>query len=511
MNDKKLQKLMKDVDKTKKPKHWRSFINKNTVEHNLILKYGNRAFCTHCQKYFDKNVDVHSHQKETCKWCGNQYYVKNHNIKNFSFQKDVGFYRKVNNQIVLRIFELESKYDYKTRTFKHNWQEFARFIPNIGTIINNTVSFFLWNIKISHNIKIRKWHRYTGSRLLYNFAIYPFNKKQLFRNTPLAYAPIKEFQKKYSRYTDFEVLQLAIYPSFELLWKMGLHRLSLSAKHFNKKGSFTKRFGVPKSFLKFMVENDLDYEDYRILKLIQEPNLELILQYGYYSYDYLSFMSKQGFIKKPDILQKFYYNSSELRTICKYVPLKKFLQYDKGVKNIHLYADYLKMAEQLNYSIKSKKRLFPKQLKARHDELSKKIIIMEDIKTQFGVYLRYLDLSHYTYQNNKYIIFPATSVDDIKDEGKQQGNCVATYLNPYLKKETEIYFIRALKNPTKSLITLEFKNGIVVQKELAQHRTNLSKEQLTFIDNWVKFREFADHKQNHKTKVIEYNFSKMVA
>ena len=507
MNKNKLQELMKAADKTKKPKHWRKFINKNVEEHNLILKCGNRAFCTHCQKYFEKRVSVHSYKKEKCKWCGNNYYVQNYNIKNFTFLKDIAFYTKVNGIVMARIFEIESKYDYKTRKFKQNLQEFARFVPNVGIVINNTVSFYLWNQKVWHNTKIKNWHVYTGNKLLGNMPIYPYNK-QIFKNTPLQYAPIEEFKKEYTFYNDFEILQIANYKSFELLWKMGLYHLALKAKKFNKKGSFEKRFGVPKSFLKFMVDNNIDYEDYKILKLIQEPNKELISKYRRYNYNYLVFMKNQGVIKELDILEKFYHDSSILRNICKYVPLKKFLKYPKGIKNIYLYADYLNMADKLGYSIKSKKRLFPYQLKAWHDKLSNKIEVMEDMDTQVAVYLRYLELSQYTFQDDKYIIFPCPSVESMKDEGTQQGNCVATrYLQPYLKKETEIYFIRKLEDPTESFITLEYRDNKVLQKELPHHSRNFTKEQLEFINKWTGFREFSDYKEKYKTNtnsVIKY-------
>lgn len=516
MKRKKIDELMKKIDNTKKPKHWRKFINKNTTGHNIILKFGNRAFCTHCQKYFDKNVFVHPYKKEKCKWCGNEYYVRNNNIKNFTFLKDIAFYTKVDDKVVLRIFEIESKYDYKTKTFKHNLQEFARFVPNMGIIINNAVSFYMWNQKIWHNTKIKKWHIYTGNRILYEMPIYPYNKRELFKNTPLQYAPIKEFKEEYGYYDKFQILQVASYQSFELLWKMGLHRLSLHSKFFNKKGNFEKRFGVPKSFLKFMVENNIDFEDYKILKLIQKPNMKLIQQYRRYDYNYLSFMKKQGLIDDLDILQKFYRDSSILRDISKYVPIKKFIKYEKGVKNIYIYADYLKMAEILGYSIKSKKRLFPYQLKAWHDKLSKKIEIAEDMKTQFAIYMRYLELSKYTYEDNKYIIFPATSVDDIKEEGINQGNCVATnYLRPYFEKETEIFFARKLEDVTKSFITLEYKNGRVVQKELPHHDRNFTDEQLAFIDKWLGHRSFTDQKEKIKNKtkikIKKYDITQMAA
>ena len=136
------------------------------------------------------------------------------------------------------------------------------------------------------------------------------------------------------------------------------------------------------------------------------------------------------------------------------------------------------MASKLGISLKSKKRLFPYQLIAWHDKFAKKIKINEDMDTQFKAYLRYLDLSKYTYKDDKYIIFPAPSIDDLKDEGTQQENCVVTYLHRYINNETEIYLIRELLNPNKSFITLEYKNNHVVQKELPHHSIDFTDEQI---------------------------------
>ena len=515
MKTDKLQVLMKNIDTTPKPKHWRKFLKENTKHHNLILKYGNTAFCTHCQKYFDENVVVHPYKKSKCKWCGKEYYVRNHNIKNYTFIDDVAFYVKTNNTIALRVFEVESNFDYKTRKFKKDIQEYLRFIPNIGIIINNTVSFYMWNRKVWHNIKIRKWHIYKGNKTLCEMPIYPYDKELLFKGTHLEYAPIKEFKEEYNYFNEFEVLQFANYQSFELLWKMGLHRLALDAKHFNKKGSFSKRFGLPKSFLSFMVENNIDYENYRILKLLQVPDMKLINKYRKYDYNYLAFMDKQGLLKNLDIVEKFYSASSALRTIAKYVPLRKFIHYEKGVKNIYLYMDYLVLADKLNFNIKSKKRLFPYQLKGWHNKLSKKLDIIEDMNTKFATYLRYLELSKYTYSDNKYIIFPAPSTEYIIDEGKQQNNCVARlYLQPYIEGETELFFIRDLNNPTQSLVTLEYKNGKVSQKS-QKNNSNTTKKQDEFVKKWVMYRNFLDEKEKYKDKkqikFKRYDIIKMVA
>ena len=174
------------------------------------------------------------------------------------------------------------------------------------------------------------------------------------------------------------------------------------------------------------------------------------------------------------------------------------------------------MSKELALNYKSKKDLFPRNLVSRHDKMQKKIKVTEDIKTQFGAYLSYLKLSKYTYEDDKYMIFPAPSIDSLKDEGRQQGNCVGNmYITPYVNRETEIFFIRKLDNITKSFITLEFKNGKVQQKELPHHSRDFSEEQLSFIEKWCQYRSFVDKREKYQTKnkkkIIKYDLKKLVA
>ena len=423
---------------------------------------------------------------------------------------------KVDGKIVLRVFEIRSKYNFHTRKFEQSLKEFLRFIPGEGVFLNNSIHFYFWNERIDHNEKITSWRKYNGNKVMCEMPIYPYNKKALYKNTPLEYAPLDEFKQNYHYYSEYDILDIANHPSFEFLWKMGLHRLSLDSKKFTKKGDFQKRFGVPKNFLPFMVENNINYEQYIRLKLLQKPDIDLINKYRYFDYNYLVLMKKQGYIDNLEVIKKYEYKEQSLRTICKYTTLKKFLNYKQGIENINVYADYLKMADKISYSIKAKDRLFPKDLIAVHDELSNKIRIMEDAQTQFAVAIRYLELSKYTYSDDKYIIFPAPSVDDFKDEAKQQGNCVAsTYMQPFIKGHTEIYFIRELSNPTKSFITLEYNNQRIRQRELPNHKTNFTQEQLDFMDKWIGFRQFTEQREKYrKRKQIQterYDLTQMVA
>lgn len=89
------------------------------------------------------------------------------------------------------------------------------------------------------------------------------------------------------------------------------------------------------------------------------------------------------------------------------------------------------------------------------------------------------------------------------------------YLNPYINKTTEIYFIRKIKDVTKSFITLEYKNGKVVQKELPHHSIKFTKEHTDFIDKWLGYRSFIDNKEKYKKKneikIKKYDLTKIAA
>ena len=93
------------------------------------------------------------------------------------------------------------------------------------------------------------------------------------------------------------------------------------------------------------------------------------------------------------------------------------------------------------------------------------------------------ELSINKYQNNKFIIFPALTVESLKDESKQQNNCVRTYAEKYAAGTCDIYFMRDIKQPKKSLVTIEVKNNKVVQSRIKNNKSP-DKKQLAFINKW---------------------------
>ena len=523
MKQEEIDALMLKIDKKcKLPKYWEEFIKENSKRHHLIIKdkEKKKLYCSNCNRYFaNKAIKVYDYIE--CPHCHKISCVYGINYYKHSFTQPIVLVQRMNKQVIIRIFEIFSYFEEGKKRIKRSCIEYARILPGIGRFLGNNVYISMFGVmNVYHGYKKLSWSIYKGHKFLTDHPTYPYNKKRLIKGTIMEYAPIEEFMKKFSyyRYNYLDVLELAAYGSFELLWNMKLYNLCFYSKALNRNGSFYKRFRVPKSFLKFMQDNDVSYKELMLLQLFQKEDKMLLQRFKNTNINYIRFLVKNkvfdDFIKSG--LELSYNNIRLIKDLSKSIPLKKLMQYKKGLNNLNIYKDYLDMAKKLSYHYKSKKDLFPRNLISRHDKLQTKIKIIEDMNTQFATYLRYLELSKYTYSDDKYIIFPAPSIDSLKDEGNQQENCVGyMYLNKYIQSETEIFFIRKLENSSKSFITLEFNNGHIIQKELAHHSRNFTSEQLNFIDKWLAFRRFMDqrekYKRNTKIKVKKYELNKLVA
>ena len=82
-------------------------------------------------------------------------------------------------------------------------------------------------------------------------------------------------------------------------------------------------------------------------------------------------------------------------------------------------------------------------------------------------------------------IYPKCT-QDIKDEAVQQNNCVASYIKTVLDGGCHILFLRKKEQPDKSLVTIEVRNGKIVQA-LQRFNHPLTEEQQEVVDKWNKW------------------------
>lgn len=82
-------------------------------------------------------------------------------------------------------------------------------------------------------------------------------------------------------------------------------------------------------------------------------------------------------------------------------------------------------------------------------------------------------------------IYPK-STQEIKDEAVSQNNCVASYIKRVIDGQCHIMFLRKKECPDKSLVTIEIRNGKIVQA-LQKFNNPLTSEQQEVVDKWNKW------------------------
>ena len=99
---------------------------------------------------------------------------------------------------------------------------------------------------------------------------------------------------------------------------------------------------------------------------------------------------------------------------------------------------------------------------------------------------RYKELQKNEFNNNIFFIRAAKSLADLKSEAKQQKNCVyKNYSEDYAYGDTDIYFLRELERPEKSVVTVEVLDGKIRQK-YQKRNTRVTPEQNEFLEMWEK-------------------------
>lgn len=444
------------------PSSFKKFINEKELKHNLIIKSkGNNCYCTNCTHNFISKKKVNESIK--CPNCKQLLLIKSDRLQEYVFKDNLQLLDKVEDTFILRTFELYSKYN-KIKV-EHYTTEFMRTIikdNEVRDFVTNQVHNHMGYMYIAHCQKFTNW-RQRDYRWSYRDVIgivCPYNLKYLLRHTDLKYSQLDKFVAKVG-YIDFikYFRDIAKYSSFEILIKLKLYNLATSADKFKTGKTFKEIFELPKTFYSFMRKHNISYKQLQVLKIIQKEDIRLINKL--LNYDCLEELSKYV------DLEKAYY--------------KVLKKYDRYYANE--YYDYLEACYQLKYDMKDKKVLYPTDLKKEHDKVMDLLEIFRNEVNDKLIRERASILKNNTYSNNKYIVFPAGSIESLIDESKQMNNCVKTYAERFALGKCDLYFMRELNKQDKSLVTIEVKNNMVVQSRTKNNNLP-TKEQQKFIDSW---------------------------
>lgn len=467
---KSLQRINKVLDDRETPKNWNNFVEECSKSENILIKRKNKhLFCTNCQKEYKYTQKLKSVLK--CKFCHEELEVKHWNVRNVKYLKTLVLVDKVDDEYIFRMFELRSIY--KDGEWNRSVVEYGRYFhKEKENVIRQNVCRSMGSTYVNHNENAKysqnKWRTFDSYwRSIRPIGqVYHYNLKDLFKGTEYQYSQIWELAKKVD-YFDIEdaMIKASRYKSFELLVKAKLYKLALKADNYEVKGSFEDRFKVPKEFYPFMVKHNIKSEELDKLTYLKKPN-----------------------INNVRYLLKF--SNYRIEEVIKYVKAEDFIKYSQKIKNfdIDTYKDYLRFCDSLGFNMKDKKILFPKtkkELDKKHDELEKQYEIRKDEILNESINKRYEELKENIFKEGQFIIKPANSVESLIDESKQQNNCVRTYSEKYANGECDIYFLRNIKTPNKSLVTVEVRDNKVVQSRLINNKP-VEENQEKWLNRWQK-------------------------
>ncbi len=301
-----------------------------------------------------------------------------------------------------------------------------------------------------------------------NGYIYTDNLMDL-KNTIYKYSRIWELSSYLKEEHIFNISQLIMnplyYKAFEYLMNYKLYNLAWNVPNWFTSGkNFKEIFGVDKRFLPFMSENNISYKELKILQFYPTTDIELL---KYFS--------------------RYYWNINILEnTNVDLILVKKCLEKNNLSSHyISEYFDYISMAKELKLDVKDKNILYPNNFREAHDELYNQIEVINDPIIDEKIKSLSVVLSLNKYEDETYVIYPASSIQDLVEESRQQKNCVRTYCEMVSNNESQIYFMRKKSELDKSLVTIEVRDKHIIQARVKYNKLP-NNELNKILNKWEK-------------------------
>lgn len=443
----KIDELNNYVDNFNDTKGFYNFIESKKIY--IALKSANDYICSKCNAHFNSTKKIN--QYDICPNCNQKLLLKI--TKQYEFKDYVMYLIKYGNKFIIRNYEIYSYYS--QNKMKHIVTEYARQVVSkdgylgLKIMIKNmrrNLSGY-WYINYLEKTDYWKPEYYIsvfGSTYVDKDTLTTkyWNPKELLDNADVNICDIMNGISK-ENYT------------LELLVKSKLYNLAAQYYEF-KKGNFEDVFGVERSYLSFMVEHNITYEELNVLKLIKIKDIDLVR--------YLSKLNN-------------------LTVLLKYCKPYDLMKYKIAKKDSFLYRDYLEIADKLKYNMNDKKVLYPENLKQSHDSVQNLFEMKKDKVLNRQIKKRFNQLKNNNYSDNKYCIFPVMNIEQLYDESAQQNNCVKTYAERIAKGSCDIYFMRLNESKDKSLVTIEVVDNKIVQKRTKNNEIT-TKNQDKFLKLW---------------------------
>ena len=464
----------KSIDEV--PENIKKFILDTVCSRTIYDVSTKQYYCSKCLKALDNNYYCSNCNMQCRIPISNKskyvIYTNINDIKEYKENSKFFVFDIVDGEVLIYIFRIDTCY-YNHRMYAP-YQINKISIEEVYYVLNNKLVNLLNNSEVLFEDYSKEMDDSYNYDLLdifdlqvVNYYLYIDNLCELQRTLLYKYTFIWKL-KNFFMDNNFTLSSLTYYPicckQFEYLVKMKLYRLAATGPDvvkFDK--NFKNTFGVDKKYYSFMKDIDISVSQLNALRICPTTNIDLI---NFISTDTFLFEELSEYVKVDKI--KTYFEKEKL-----------------DYHNIYEYYDYIRCCKHLSLNMEDKNILFPKEFIRAHDKITGEMVIATDPKINERIHTLSNLLLLNKYEDDKYVIFPAVSVESLIDESSQMSNCVRNYCSDVSNNECQIYFMRYKDTPNKSLITIEVRDGKIVQAR-AKYNELPGEDEMKILKKWER-------------------------
>lgn len=455
------------------------------------------AYCTHCKEEYE--IDEYTaeevfHHNNSCQCpkCRSKCTAKHERYRRSTLKDYATFitYQKSKidpNTVVAKGYFVARDYTGDYKDIETQYFDLSRFVFKVGESYMLTKgwssNWYLRDRCCSYKDGCGDYRSYVDIESI----------KRAIRGTELSYSPYEIYlQEDHSPYNYVNDMTLFFYkyckyPIVEKLVKSGFKLIA---------DCIVKDYSL---------ERSVNFRQTDLFKFlgINRAEAKEIINSGYKCNP--SFLNIYKFAKKEKLgwdISKInnsarYYGVNTLKEIKKYSGINKVLTYfDKQEINekdkyyftnwSNIWFDYLKDCKKLEYNLRDKSILFPKNLEKAHQKTIKLIKYKADKELDEDIKKTAKKIEKLKFEYKDLIIRPATTSEELIKEGEKLSHCVGGYTRRYAKGETYILFIRNKNNPDKPYYTIEISRKYTIVQVRGKSNKPANEEVKNFIDVYKK-------------------------
>lgn len=465
----------------KEPKNLYGFLYKKVYSNDNYLFYNKAkksAYCTHCEADvpFAGIKGTIKHMGEgTCPVCRKPVTFRSSSMSHkYLVSYGTGVVLQRNGRtLYIRYYDTYKNFrDYKYPVFEY--REVVRTIIRDGEITNYEWVLFCggsyrWK-KCKPTIEnggINYGVKYVSNT---NHAFYSLNVK----GTECEYSALKEYvnnsSKKSAYLPEIYLEKWFLNKSLEKLVKVGFYKLVdavITCDYYIT--------GTDKNGIRFAKLNENEKELHKILGITRDQ-YKILAEHGNPTVSfYLTVAANKSknryslddylFVDEYAGWQREHFFEVVNGLPFSFAKIKKYLSGFGKSKAVNWFIDYIKFCRELDYDLSNEFVVFPKDLKAAHDDVAEtaKLKQREEAVAKAALILPALhDIYDFSYKDLM-ITAPIHSAEEIITEGQTLHHCVGGYLASFANGNTTILFVRKKDAPETPFYTMEVVNGKVIQ------------------------------------------------